>query len=195
MHAKQDRARSALSWKLICIFGLTACILGSALVTGAHAQSGGQSKQGPDYWQPNWMKPHMWAPHSMRPNTRARMRRHWTFLYVGIPSTYAGARSPLKTTPKVIQQGGTLYTKHCATCHGADGIVEGKTGESLSPSPALLAYLIQHPISVDGYLLWSISDGGGAFGTSMPAFKDKLSRDEIWNIIAYMRAGFPSQGK
>jgi mono/diheme cytochrome c family protein len=25
----------------------------------------------------------------------------------------------------------------------------------------------------------------------MPAFKNKLSREEIWKIIAYMRAGFP----
>jgi mono/diheme cytochrome c family protein len=26
----------------------------------------------------------------------------------------------------------------------------------------------------------------------MPAFKDILSREEIWKIIAFMRAGFPS---
>jgi len=25
----------------------------------------------------------------------------------------------------------------------------------------------------------------------MPAFKDKLTQDEIWEIIAYMREGFP----
>jgi mono/diheme cytochrome c family protein len=25
----------------------------------------------------------------------------------------------------------------------------------------------------------------------MPAFKDTLARDDIWKIIAYMRAGFP----
>jgi mono/diheme cytochrome c family protein len=28
----------------------------------------------------------------------------------------------------------------------------------------------------------------------MPAFRDKLSRDEIWAVIAYMRAGFPQVG-
>ena len=43
----------------------------------------------------------------------------------------------------------------------------------------------------DEYLLWAISEGGAPFGTDMPAFKDALSRDEIWQIIAYMRAGFP----
>jgi hypothetical protein len=68
----------------------------------------------------------------------------------------------------------------------------GEAGRALSPSPALLAYMIRRPISVDEYLLWTVSDGGKAFGTEMPAFKDKLARDDIWRIIAYMRAGFPA---
>ena len=50
--------------------------------------------------------------------------------------------------------------------------------------------MIRRPIAVDEYLLWSASEGGKQFGTDMPAFKDKLSREEIWKIIAYMRAGF-----
>jgi mono/diheme cytochrome c family protein len=70
---------------------------------------------------------------------------------------------------------------------------DGEGGKSLSPSPALLANLIEMPMSVDEFLLWSISDGGTAFGTAMPAFKDVLTRDEIWKIVTYMRAGFPVQ--
>jgi mono/diheme cytochrome c family protein len=46
-------------------------------------------------------------------------------------------------------------------------------------------------MSVDEYMLWSISDGGAAFGTAMPAYKDVLTKDEIWKIVTYMRAGFP----
>jgi mono/diheme cytochrome c family protein len=29
----------------------------------------------------------------------------------------------------------------------------------------------------------------------MSAFKDKLSRDDIWRVIAYMRAGFPDASR
>jgi mono/diheme cytochrome c family protein len=56
--------------------------------------------------------------------------------------------------------------------------------------------MIRRPISVDEYLLWAISDGGKQFESEMPAFKDRLSRDDIWRVIAYMRAGFtdPSIG-
>ena len=65
----------------------------------------------------------------------------------------------------------------------------GDMGKALSPSPALLAYMIRRPIAVDEYLFWSISEGGKQFGTHMPAFKAKLSREEVWKIIAYMRPG------
>jgi mono/diheme cytochrome c family protein len=68
---------------------------------------------------------------------------------------------------------------------------DGEAGKSLTPSPALLAWMIQRPVAVDEYLLWTISEGGTEFKTGMPAFKDTLSREEIWKIVAYMRAGFP----
>ena len=48
------------------------------------------------------------------------------------------------------------------------------------------------PMAGDEYLLWTVSEGGQRFGTDMPAFKDTLTEDQIWSIIAYMRAGFPS---
>jgi mono/diheme cytochrome c family protein len=51
--------------------------------------------------------------------------------------------------------------------------------------------MIRRPISVDEYLLWAVSDGGEQFDSEMPAFRDKLSRDDIWRLIAYRRAGFP----
>ncbi|MEZ5857048.1 MAG: cytochrome c [Hyphomicrobiaceae bacterium] len=95
------------------------------------------------------------------------------------------------TTAETVGEGGRLYAPVCASCHGKSGLGDGEAGKALTPSPALLAYLVQHPMAADEYLLWSVSEGGKAFGTAMPAFKDTLKRDEIWKIIAYMRAGFP----
>ncbi len=68
---------------------------------------------------------------------------------------------------------------------------DGEAAQSLSPSPALLSYMVNMPMAVDEYLIWSVSDGGMAFGSDMPAFKDTLTQAEIWKIIAFMRAGFP----
>ena len=145
-----------------------------------------------DRWNPWWTDHHMWGPGMHKPGQHQRMTRHWSFMNSGLPKEYYGVISPLLPTFEEVQQGKQLYRKNCSTCHGAKGMGDGDIANSLNPSPALLAYLIQMPMTVDGYLLWSISEGGKEFETDMPAFKDILSRDEIWKVIAYMRAGFPS---
>lgn len=161
---------------------------------GAAAQSPNQRpQQGQwDMWNPNWMQRDMWGPGRMGSGMRHRMTRHWTFMHQGIPASYNAARNPLSRDAKTVSEGRALYQENCAACHGEAGMGDGEAANSLNPSPALLAYMIQMPMSVDEYLLWSISDGGAAFGTAMPAFKDVLAKDEIWKIVTYMRAGFPA---
>lgn len=144
-----------------------------------------------DFWSPGWMHRDMWNK-SESPEMQARMRRHWAFLNGEIPEAYVNAQSRIDVTPETLAKGRALYEEHCARCHGGDGLGRGEAGMGLSPSPALLAYMIQMPMTIDSYLLWSIAEGGEAFGTAMPAFKDELRRKEIWQIVAFMRAGFPA---
>jgi mono/diheme cytochrome c family protein len=119
-----------------------------------------------------------------------RLLRHTTYIQFGVSEAYAGAKSTATANAQTLAAGAALYGRHCVQCHGADGTGGGEGALALSPSPALLAYMIKRPVAVDEYLLWSIGDGGKQFGSDMPAYKDQLSRDEIWRIIAYMRAGF-----
>jgi mono/diheme cytochrome c family protein len=109
----------------------------------------------------------------------------------GVSAKYRGQLNPLAPTPSVVKEGSTLYQKQCAVCHGAQGMGDGEAAKSLNPSPALLAYMVQRPQSVDEYLMWTVAEGGKAFGTPMPAFKDTLSEEDIWKIVTFMRAGFP----
>jgi mono/diheme cytochrome c family protein len=150
------------------------------------------SPPGFDYWQPEWMVRELWGPGSMPKGMMVRLLRHTTYVQTGVPKEYEGAQSTVAPGTETTAAGARLYAAHCASCHGTNGMGNGEAGRSLSPSPALLAYMIRRPISVDEYLLWTVSDGGKAFGTEMPAFKDKLAREDIWRVIAYMRAGFPA---
>ena len=143
-----------------------------------------------DYWQPLWMQRELWGPGEMPAGMRARLLRHTTFVHYGVPREYQGARSTVGNTAEAIDAGRKLYAERCAVCHGSKGLGDGDAANSLPPSPALLAFMVQRPISVDEYLIWSIAEGGKPFNTPMPAFKDTLSRRETWEIIAYMRAGF-----
>ncbi len=139
------------------------------------------------------MSEHMrgWGHGSMGPGQQQRMQRHWTYMNEDVPAAYREARSTIRATPENVSEGKTLYAENCASCHGAEGLGDGEAGRSLAPSPALLRWFVQMPMSGDEYLLWAISEGGERFGTDMPAFKEALSEEDIWKIIAYMRAGFP----
>ncbi len=161
-----------------------------AVVGVVSAQQRTPEKRTFDYWQPDWMVRELWGPGRIPKGMMIRMLRHSVFMQYGVPPEYEGARSTVTAGSETISAGGELYAKNCAACHGADGMGGGDASQAVSPSPALLAYMIRRPISVDEYLLWSIADGGKPFESDMPAFKDKLSRDEIWRVIAYMRAGF-----
>ena len=153
----------------------------------ATAQGGGW-----DMWDPGWMHREMWGPGRMGPEQRQRMLRHWTFMHEGVPEAYRGQTSPQDMTKETIEAGASLYAENCARCHGPTGQGDGADGRALNPSPALLAHMIRMPMAVDEYLLWTISDGGAPFETDIPAFKEDLSADDIWQIIAFMRAGFPA---
>jgi mono/diheme cytochrome c family protein len=144
-----------------------------------------------DMWNPGWTNPDVWRSERMDQNLRSRLTRHETFLRDGVPAAYRGAYNPLPKTPDAVGPGRRLYMAKCAGCHDASGMGHGDAGLALYPSPALLADLVRMPQAVDEYLVWAISDGGAPFGTKMPAFKNGLTRDQIWRIIAFMRAGFP----
>jgi mono/diheme cytochrome c family protein len=166
-------------------------LLGLGRTVPSFSQDRQTPQRGFDYWQPDWMVRELWGPGSMPKGMMVRLLRHTTYMQYGVPKGYEGAKSTVSTGSQTIALGGKLYAEQCAMCHGRDGMGDGDPGRAVSPSPALLAYMIRRPISVDEYLLWAILDGGKQFDSEMPAFKDKLSRDDIWRVIAYMRAGFP----
>jgi len=186
----KKRPIKARRWRL----GTCALLLPYLLTSAALSQDESAKppeKPAVDYWQPDWMVRELWGPGHMPRAMMVRLLRHTTFMQYGVGAPYAGKASTVPKTAEMIAAGGKIYAANCASCHGANGLGNGEAAFALSPSPALLAYMIQRPISVDEYLLWTISEGGKQFETKMPAFKDKLSEDDIWRVVAYMRAGFP----
>ncbi len=145
----------------------------------------------PDMWHPDWLLEDWWSLDPLEPGRRKRMARHRHYMDHGVPEAYRGERNPYAVSPEIVAEGRALYAANCRDCHGSVGMGDGDMALAVSPSPALLAFMIQTPMAVDEYLMWSISEGGALFGSDMPSFKDRLSIAEIWKIIVYMRAGFP----
>lgn len=123
---------------------------------------------------------------SERAETRPRLEAE-------IPERYQRAENTVGHTLTTIEAGATLYRDNCASCHGAAGEGDGPRAQALSPPMPSLPYTLEQDYSTDAYLLWTIMEGGEPLGTEKPGFDDELTREQAWQIIAYMRAGFPAR--
>lgn len=175
---------------LVAVLALTGLLIAAPTVSRAEdvpPDANGVPKEIPKQEEPAVG----WSLHNIDPEQQQRMLRFSTFVNGGIPHEYSTAENTVGYTVRAIAEGGTLYQSHCQKCHGVMGLGNGDLAYSLKPSPALLAYMVQQPVAVDQYLLWSIAEGGKQFGTAMPGFKNQLSQEQIFQIVAYLRAGFP----
>jgi len=107
-----------------------------------------------------------------------------------LPAAYKGKTNPKSTTVAIVIRGADFYNENCSSCHGLMGFGNGAAGNALRPKPADLAWSMGNPALKDDFFLWTIAEGGAQFGSNMPAFKDKLRQDQIWEMITYMRAAF-----
>ena len=115
------------------------------------------------------------------------MVRHQYAMHRGIPPEYASKKNPLKATAENIDAGRALYTQNCAVCHGPKGAGDGEGGKALNPRPANLIGLGRMPVATDGFLFWTISEGGTPVKSAMPPYKSVLKEDDIWRLILFVR--------
>jgi putative copper resistance protein D len=97
------------------------------------------------------------------------------------PTTYA--RPTVPDSPASVHRGRELFLANCAVCHGADGRGDGPAASSLLQRPADLT----SPHTADhtpGDLFWWVTYG---LGLAMPAFGDRLSVDDRWDVVHFVR--------
>lgn len=100
------------------------------------------------------------------------------------PGDLAGPPPP--ATEASIASGEELYQSRCADCHGPYGLGNGPAAAGLPVPPAVLIFHV--PEHDDAELYAFIHNGFPNLG--MPAFGEQLSREEIWQIVHYLRAQF-----
>ncbi len=97
------------------------------------------------------------------------------------PTTYA--RPAIDSIADSIRRGRDLFAVHCAPCHGPAGRGDGPAGAGLLQRPADLtaSHTADHTA---GDLFWWITHG---LGLAMPAFGDRLSATERWDLVNFVR--------
>jgi mono/diheme cytochrome c family protein len=103
------------------------------------------------------------------------------------PAPYAGTTNPLKGNADAATAGKDLFTAQCGSCHGDDAKGDGPAASALTPKPANLVDVV--PNASDAYLYWRIAEGGAfaPFNSAMPAHKDTMSDQQMWQIVTYLQ--------
>ncbi len=84
-----------------------------------------------------------------------------------------------------VEQGQKVYEMYCVMCHGTAGKGDGPLAVDLTPPPADLTREEVRTYS-DEQLLTIIRKGRP--GTSMPAWESDLSKQDILNVLAFVRS-------
>lgn len=106
----------------------------------------------------------------------------------------ASCTSSRQISSAQFEMGKRVYDQHCASCHGANG--EGKY-PSAWKQPDASGLLDAPPHNAEGHT-WHHADGllfdiikNGLIAPGfhpMPPFKEKLTDEEIWAVIAYLKS-------
>jgi mono/diheme cytochrome c family protein len=76
-----------------------------------------------------------------------------------------------------------VYQKNCLPCHGADG----KGTKTISPKMPDFTDAAWQAKEEDEELIGSVTNGIGTGKGSMPAWKGRLTEEEIKGLVAYVR--------
>src|SRR5689334_6999049 len=126
------------------------------------------------------------------PRWAASIARKQQVIMYGLTPAYADLSDSSPYSEAKLRRGRTLFDSHCTGCHGWTGQGSGPQAFASVPAPADLEWLARAPKkSSEPYIYWSIADGGRQFESDMPAFKDRLSKRDIWALVTYIRAGLP----
>ena len=98
----------------------------------------------------------------------------------------------------VIDEGRLLFQTNCRPCHGTPANGEGPMAYGFRLRPANFRSEDTIATVIEPYAFWRIREGGiglpnsgSPWDSAMPAWKDELTEDQIWKIIAaeYQIAG------
>jgi mono/diheme cytochrome c family protein len=99
-----------------------------------------------------------------------------------VPAEFKSMKNPVAVSDASKTAGQTLYNKNCASCHGKTGLGDGVKARALKDFPgdfSTTAYQQQ----TDGDHFYKTKFGR----TEMPKYEGKLTDDDIWNMVNYMR--------
>jgi mono/diheme cytochrome c family protein len=103
----------------------------------------------------------------------------------------ASAGNPLPATTQSVAAGSALFRKYCRFCHGDDAKGNGPQAPEGTHPPDLTDDHWDHA-AIDAEVFAVIKNGIGP-KFDMKGFNSKLTAQDMWNIVNYLRSIGPRQ--
>ena len=102
-----------------------------------------------------------------------------------LPPTADDEKNPFAGDAKAVAAGKELYSKNCQKCHGPGGKGDGPDGDPESMEDMDLTNPKRADRNSDGIVFYKIWNGRAK--PKMPAQKDHLTKDQMWQIVSYVQ--------
>ncbi len=99
-----------------------------------------------------------------------------------VPANFKSMKNPVAKGDASNKAGKTLFDKNCASCHGKAGLGDGVKARALKTFPGDFSKA-DFQGQTDGEHFYKTKTGRG----EMPKYEGKMSDDDIWNLVNYMR--------
>jgi mono/diheme cytochrome c family protein len=96
-------------------------------------------------------------------------------------------KNPVPADDAALAAGKATYTAKCASCHGDTGKGDGDDAMMYSVKPADFTDAHMMAEMTDGEIFWKMGEGK----LPMPAFKKRLTDEQRWQLVNYIRTFAP----
>jgi len=112
--------------------------------------------------------------------TAAPSKGGWT-----LPADADATKNPLTVDAKLLATGKAIFKDKCQKCHGSTGKGDGPDADPDAQEDMDLTRADRAAKNPDGVVFYKAWNGRAK--PKMPAFKDELTKEQIWSVVAYVQ--------
>jgi mono/diheme cytochrome c family protein len=103
-----------------------------------------------------------------------------------LPADASATANPLPVNDALLATGKKIFSDKCQKCHGPKGLGDGPDADPEHAEDMNLTNPRRAQRNPDGVVFYKVMNGRRK--PKMPAFKDELSREQVWAVVAYAQS-------
>jgi mono/diheme cytochrome c family protein len=102
-----------------------------------------------------------------------------------LPPEADSTKNPLAVDAKLLATGKSIFKDKCQKCHGASGKGDGPDADPDAQEDMDLTRADRAAKNPEGVMFFKAWNGRKK--PKMPAFKDELTKEQVWAVVAYVQ--------